>query len=175
MKNSIIRIKGMEGIISYEKCAFVFTALLLAVSLFFTGGGSPRPLSRVSGSGVSSCLSVDTHLADRTEGNVHIQTAVPQFAGFDGAKLLNSNICDDVNHGIEEVNRAEKDLEDNHYRPSVPLYYSSAFDYSENTGVLSIWISNENYTGGAHGFHWIKSFTVNMKTGETYDTIGSLL
>jgi hypothetical protein len=157
-----------------KKCAFVFAALLLAVSLLLTGGCSLQYLSKLSGSESVQCLSVNVDLTNKTEGNVYIQTAVPVFGGFDSAKLLNSNIQDIVDNGIAEVKQAAKDLENDKDRPPVPLYFSSFFDYSENAGVLSTWITSENYTGGAHGFHWIKPFTVNMKTGESYDTMGSL-
>nr|WP_319489833.1 DUF3298 domain-containing protein [uncultured Caproiciproducens sp.] len=155
--------------------------LLLAVLLLFTEGCSLQYLSKFSGSWAAPQLSVDVALTNKTESGIcaqDIQTAVPQFSGFNTAKLLNSKIQTVSDDGIAEVKQAAKDLEgylaENTDRPPVSLYFQSSFDYSENADVLSTRIYNENYTGGAHGFRWIKSYTVNMNTGEFYDTLGSL-
>ncbi len=156
-----------------KKCVSAFTALLLAGSMLFAGGCSPRMLSKLS-EGSGSQLTVDVDITDKTEDGVSIQTAVPQFGGFDTARLLNSNIQDLIDAGIAEVKQAAKDLEQYPDRPPVPLLYESFFDYSSNADVLSTWITSYNYTGGAHGMTYLKPFTVNRKTGEFYSTLGSL-
>lgn len=156
-----------------KKCVSAFTALLLVGSMLFSGGCSSRTLSNFP-EGSGSQLTVDVDITDQTEDGVSIKTAVPQFGGFDTAELLNSDIQDIIDKGIEEVRQAKKDLEQYPDRPPVPLLYESFFDYSSNADVLSTWITGYNYTGGAHGMTYINPFTVNRKTGEFYNTLGSL-
>lgn len=150
-----------------KKCVSAFTALFLVVSMLFAGGCS-------STKEAGSQLTVDVNITDRTEDGVSIKTAVPQFGGFDAAEQLNAKIQDVIDAGIAEVDQAKKDLDKNPERPLVPLLYESFFDYSSNEDVLSTYLTNYNYTGGAHGMTYLSPFTVNLKTGECYSTLGSL-
>jgi hypothetical protein len=156
-----------------KKGACVFTALIVAISMVFSGC-SPELLSKLSGGKAVPQLTVDVNLTNKTEDKVFVQTAVPVFGGFDSAKILNSKIQDLVDQGVEEVREMQKELDKNPERPPVLLFFQSFFDYSENGDILSVWNTFSNYTGGAHGLNWIRSFTVNRKTGEFYDTLGSI-
>ncbi len=156
-----------------KKSACTVTALFLTVCLLFSGC-STELLTKLSGGKASPQLTVGVNLTNKTENNVFVQTAVPVFGGFDSANILNARIQKLVDQGMNEVKEAGKELEKIPDRPPVLLFFQSFFDYSENGDILSVWNTFSNYTGGAHGMSWVRSFTVNRRTGEFYDTLGSI-
>lgn len=141
-------------------------ALLAAVFFCFAAG-----CSKGGAEGKGKGFGVETRLTNQTEDGVFIQTAVPEFSGFSAAAELNAKIREFVDEGIAEAKKAAEEAG----KPPVPPYYfQSFFDYAENSGVLSVWVTNGNYLGGAHGLTWIRALTVNTKTGKFYETLGSL-
>lgn len=147
-------------------------AWLTVISLCLFSGCSAGSLTRLPGLGAGDSLTVKVNLADKTEDKIQIRTAIPQFSGFQAAEELNAKIQKVSDDGIAQIKQDTQDLGD------VPgagsLYYQSYFDYTHNDDVLSVWVTSENYSGGAHGMSWVNAFTVNTKTGESYGTLGSL-
>ncbi len=152
-----------------KNCVSKLAVLLLTVSFCFANGCAPR--SAQTAEKVLS-FSQGTEVTDKTEDGIHIQTAIPVFSGFSSAKQLNEKIRGISDDGIADIKQAAQELGEN----AVPdtLFYESYFDSFLDNDLLSVWVTNENYTGGAHGSRWIKSFTVNIQTGEFYNTPGSL-
>lgn len=152
-----------------KKWASKLAALLLAVSLCFAYGCSPQS-AQVEDKVLS--IAQGTEVTNKTEDGIHIQTAIPIFSGFSAAKLMNEKIRRISDDGIADIKQTAKELGDN----LVPdtLFYESYYDSFWDNNLLSVWITNENYSGGAHGLSWVKSFTVNTQTGEFYDTPGSI-
>ncbi len=153
-----------------KKWACMAVASVLAFSLL--AGCSGQSMARLPGFGAGESVTVKVNLTDKTENKIQIRTAIPQFSGFSAAEELNAKIKKVSDDGIAQMKQDTQDLGD------VPgagsLFYQSYFDYTHNDDVLSVWITSENYSGGAHGLSWVTSFTVNTKTGEFYDTLGSL-
>lgn len=107
-----------------------------------------------------------------TEDGVQIQTAVPTFTGFSAAKELNEKIRKISDDGIAEAKKTNKELENSAAKGH--LFYQSYYDAFWDNDILSVWVMSENYLGGAHGDRWLKSFNVNIQTGEFYETPGAL-
>lgn len=158
----------MFGMKKYVRLAAVFVvAAVLAACAGCAGAGVQKAAGSAGGT-----VSVKVDLTRKMEGKIRINTAVPRFSGFPAAEQLNAKIRKVSDDGIEGLKQSTKDLGDT--AGSDSLFYQSYFDYSLNAGVLSVWINSDNYAGGAHGFRWIRSFTVNTKTGEFYSSLGSL-
>lgn len=145
-------------------------ALVLVGSMCLSGGCSAESLARMPGA--AEPFSVKVGLTNKKDDRVQVHTAIPEFAGFDAAGDLNAKIKKISADGIAQI---KKDTEGMTETPGADsLYYMSYFDYARNADVLSVWIFSENYTGGAHGMHYINAFTLNTKTGEYYTSLGSL-
>lgn len=149
---------------------FILVPLLLGSLLLSGCSGAKTPAQ--PGSGSSGPFSVAVKLTDSTDEKVEIHTAVPVFSGFSAAEKLNAMIKKVSDEGIAEVKKIAEEGRDSPV-PG-PLFYLSFFDYSLNSDVLSVWVTSENYTGGAHGLRWIEPFNLNIKTGEFYDTPAAL-
>lgn len=155
-----------------KKRASQFAALLLAFSLCLFSGCSAESLAKLPGFGKEESLTVKVNLTDKTEDKIQIRSAIPEFSGFGASAELNAKIKSVSDEGIAELKQVTQDLGDTPGAGS--LFYQSYFDYTHNDDVLSVRVTSENYSGGAHGLSWVKAFTVDTKTGEFYDTLGSL-
>ena len=105
-------------------------------------------------------------IENQTEGNIQRKIVTPHFSGFPGADELNAKI-------VAEQQDAMADLEETAAGnggagQASTLFYQSVFDY-QDSGLLSVWLTNETYTGGAHGMSWVSSYNVNPETGEFYE------
>lgn len=119
---------------------------------------------------VTSHFSVRTVFRKTTQSSMKIDVTIPQFSGFSAAEALNDKIQQIVDDGIAEVKDAAKYT----HTAGTSLYFGSNYDYSIHGNILSVWLNNDEYTGGAHPNSYIRSVTVNMKTGEFYNKLGSL-
>lgn len=124
-------------------------------------GSSQAPLPETQPSIQAPAISIENRTAD----NLQQRIAAPQFSGFAGADELNGQIEQEHQRGVSEI-RSLLD-ESSGWSPESPLFYQSVFDYQEN-GLLSVWLTNGNYTGGAHGMSWISSYNLDPETGEFY-------
>ena len=145
-------------------------ALLLTVFLCLASGCSSRAVAQEPKS--TQTFSVGCDVVNKVEDGIRIQTAIPVFTGFSAAKGLNEKIRKVSDDGIAELKQTAKELGVSPAEGT--LYYQSYYDYVWDNDVLSVWISNENYSGGAHGLRWITSFNLNITTGEFYKTPGDL-
>ncbi len=143
--------------------------LLLVVCVLFQAGCAGKTetnSSRVNG------FSQGSNVVNAVEGGIQIRTALPDFSGFSAAEELNKKIREISDNGLAEVKQAEKELGNS--AAEGHLFFQSDYDLFWDNDILSVWIMNENYTGGAHGYRWIKSFNVNIQTGEFYETPSAL-
>lgn len=124
-------------------------------------GSSQAPMPEAQ----SSMKAPKVSIVNKTDNHFQQKIAVPHFSGFVGVDELNSRIEKEQQDGIAEVQNALDGYEEQ--PPETPLLYQSVFDYQEN-GLLSVWLTNGNYTGGAHGMDWIRSYNLDPKTGEFY-------
>lgn len=157
-----------------KKLVFKMVSTLLACALLFTGGCAARTAEVKAQPAAADPFSVRVALTNEKEDNIQVQTAVPEFSGFSAAAELNAKISKVSQDGIAELKEATKDLQIGDTAGAGSLYYASFFDYTRNNDVLSVWVTSENYSGGAHGTHGITAFTVNTKTGEFYTALSSL-
>lgn len=154
-----------------KKCVLSLVALVFAMLLLLPGCAAPA--SATAGQPVQSDpFSVQVKMTDQQDGKIMVRTATPVFSGFSAAAELNEKIANLSQEGIAQMKEETKDLGETAGADS--LYYSSFFDYSRSGDLLSVWVSSANYTGGAHGMHWMNSFTVNTKTGKFYSTPSAL-
>ena len=159
-----------------RKWALSAVAFLLMASICFTGCSGTAKASKDVNS-PSPAKAADpflqkTEVINKTEDGVMVRTAIPVFSGFSGAEKLNKEIQKISVDGIAEVKEQAKELGNS--AAAGHLYFISFYDSFLDGDVLSVRIYNENYTGGAHGFRWIRTFNVNIKTRETYETAGAL-
>ncbi|WP_444659220.1 DUF3298 domain-containing protein [Caproiciproducens sp. R2] len=145
--------------------------LLLAVCVLLQAGCAGKAEAETNSSRVNG-FSQGSNVVNAKEDGVRIQTAVPTFVGFSAAQELNEKIREISDNGLAEVKRAEKELGNSAAKGN--LFFQSCYDLFWDNDILSVWVMNENYTGGAHGYRWVKSFNVNIQTGESYDTPGAL-
>lgn len=113
-------------------------------------------------------------LTNEMRGRIHVETAVPVFTGFSAAADLNRRIKKLSDDGTAQLKAGTADLSPTFSAGANMLYFGSFFDYSRNGDILSVWITSENYSGGAHGTHWIDAFTLNTRTGKFYASPASL-
>ncbi len=146
--------------------------LLLAVCVLLQAGCAGRAEAQTNSSRVNG-FSQGSNVVNAVEGGIQIQTALPVFSGFSAAEELNKKIREISDNGLAEVKQAEKELGNSAAQGH--LFFQSYYDLFWDNDVLSVWLMNENYTGGAHGYRWVKSFNVNIRTGEFYETPGALL
>ena len=111
-------------------------------------------------------------VVNTAEDGVQIQTAIPTFTGFSAAKELNEKIRKISDDGIAEAKKTNKELENSAAKGH--LFFQSYYALFWDNDILSVWVMSENYLGGAHGDRWLKSFNVNIQTGEFYETPGAL-
>ena len=157
-----------------KRLVFGMVSMLLAGTLLFTGGCAARAAEAKAQPVAADPFSVRVDLTNKKDDKILIQTAIPEFSGFSAAKELNAKISKVSQDGIAQLKEDTKDLQIGDTAGAGSLYYASFFDYTRNSDVLSVRVTSENYSGGAHGTHWITAFTVNTKTGEFYSTLGSL-
>ncbi|MDC0700748.1 DUF4163 domain-containing protein, partial [Blautia wexlerae] len=105
----------------------------------------------------SSIQAPKVTVVSQTVDHIQREVVTPAFAGFAGAEELNDKIRQQQNADLEEIAEI---LEDYFEPPESPFFYRSVFDYQEN-GLLSVCMLNEDYTGGAHGMHWITSYNLD--------------
>ena len=151
-------------------------ALALSASLLFSGGCAAAQTGAKS-----TTKPVDTEtfgvravLTNEKRDRIRVETAVPVFSGFLAANELNQKIEKLNDDGVAQLKADTADIAPGSCAGADELYYGSFFDYSRNGDVLSIWVTSENYSGGAHGMHWITSYTVNTRTGKFYTPLSSL-
>ncbi len=125
-------------------------------------GSSQAPIPETQSTIAAPTVSIE----NRTSGNIQRKIVTPHFSGFSGADELNGKIEQSQRDSIEEIQSILDDYGEN-WSPNSPLFYQSVFDYQES-GLLSVWLTNENYTGGAHGMSWITSYNLNPGTGDFY-------
>lgn len=151
-------------------------ALALSAALLFGGGCAATQAgakSTTKPAGMES-FGVRAVLTNEKQGRIQVETAVPIFSGFPSADELNQKIKKLSDDGIAQLKADTADLLPGSSAGADALYFGSFFDYSRNGDVLSVWVTGENYSGGAHGLHWIDAFTVNTKTGIFYTSLSSL-
>ena len=124
-------------------------------------GSSQAPLPEVQATIPAPAISIQ----NQTEGNIQVKIASPHFSGFSGADELNAKIEQEQQESIAELRSIANSGAETGATSS--LFYQSVFDYQEN-GLLSVWLTNENYAGGAHGMNWVCSYNLNPETGEFY-------
>ena len=150
-------------------------ALALAWVLLFSGGCAAQTAVQAgTQSALAEAFSVRTVLTNEKRDRIQVETALPVFSGFSAADELNRKIRKLTEDGVSRLKEETADIASGSGAVSDRFYYGSFFDYSRNGDVLSVWISSEDYSGGAHGMHWITSFTVGMKTGKFYSALSSL-
>lgn len=163
-------------------------ALLLAAGICLLGYGCTSPEEDISSGSPSSGISSSEPdiivssqppkqeetssiqaprviVASQIAEHIQRELATPVFADFAGAEELNDKIRQQQNDDLEEIAGI---LEDYAEPPESPFFYRSVFDYQEN-GLLSVCMFNEDYTGGAHGMHWITSYNLDPATGVFYE------
>lgn len=150
-------------------------ALALAGLLLFAGGCAAPPAVQTGKQSVpADSFSIRTVLTNEKRDRILVETALPVFSGFSAADELNRKIQKLTDDGVSQLREETADIASGAGVALDRFYYGSFFDYSRNGDVLSVWISSENYSGGAHGMHWITSFTVDTKTGKFYSPLSSL-
>lgn len=150
-------------------------ALALAGLLLFAGGCAAQPAVQTGAHSVPvESFSVRTVLTNAKQDGIQVETALPVFSGFSAADELNRKIQELTDDGVSQLKEETAGIAP--VSGAVPdrFYYGSFFDYLRNGDILSVRISSENYSGGAHGTHWITSFTVDTKTGKFYSRLSSL-
>ncbi len=132
--------------------------VVLVGTSFWGCGGSQ------SGSGTGT-FSVESAYIQESGEHLAINAEYPVLKGFPGAESLNSEIAGKAETSAEEVRNAARDLQG---RQGFSASLNSNYQYFHNKDLASIWISWDNYTGGAHGNYWIDSYTLNTDTGKIY-------
>lgn len=146
--------------------------LLMAFCCILSQAGCAGAAEARTASSQVTGFSQGSKVVNTTEDKVQIQTAVPVFLGFSAAQELNQKIKEVSDDGIIEIKKAEKELGNS--AAEGHLFFQSYYDLFWDNDILSVWVRNENYAGGAHGYRWLKSFNVNIQTGEFYETPGAL-
>lgn len=110
-------------------------------------------------------FNVESAYIQESGDHLDINAEYPVVSGFPGAEQLNSEIKEKVDTAAQEVRDAALELEN---REGFSATLNSNYQYFANGDMASIWISYDNYTGGAHGMYWLDSYTLNVDTGGIY-------
>lgn len=155
-----------------KKSGYRFAAIFLAGVLLLSSGCAARGKADRPAAAPADPFAVTVSLTNRKEDHILIQTAIPVFSGFQAADALNEKIKKVSEDGLAQLRQDTKDIAETPGAGS--LYYGSYFDYTRSGELLSVWITSEDYSGGAHGMRWMHPFTVNTRTGESYASLSSL-
>ena len=135
---------------------FILLILLTALGLYGCGEDSIT----------TGKLDIQSTFIQEEEEHLSINVEIPKLSGFPNAKELNQNITSKMEAAVAEVKDAAAMMSEQGSNFSATLH--SNYQYFNNEDIASVWISWDNYTGGAHGLYWIDSYTFNTATGELY-------
>ncbi len=141
-----------------RKSLLIPTIILIVAAVFWGCGG------KIPGLG-SGEFSVESSYIQESGDHISINAEYPVLKGFHEADQLNSLIKDKVETAAEEVRSAASEMEG---REGFSASLNSSYQYFCNDDIASLWISFDNYTGGAHGLYWLDSYTLNTCTGTVY-------
>ncbi len=110
-------------------------------------------------------FSVESSYIQESGEHLSINAEYPILKGFPGADQLNAEIKEKAETAAAEVRNAALDLEG---REGFSASLNSSYQYFHNKDIASLWMSWDNYTGGAHGLYWLDSYTFNTNTGQIY-------
>lgn len=110
-------------------------------------------------------FSVESAYIQESGEHLSINAEYPILKGFPGADSLSAEIKKKVDVAANEVRNAAHEMEN---REGFSASLNSNYQYFHNKNTASLWMSLDNYTGGAHGLYWMDSYTFNTGTGETY-------
>lgn len=127
---------------------------------------NPNSKSVTSNNSEKMHFQVNTINKTTTEDNIKIETSVPQFSGFGASSELNKKLSKIVEDRLQENKDYIKTLGEK-FRKG--FWLNSSFEYNQNGNILSVWLTVDDYTGGAHGSTYVYAFNVNIKTDEFYD------
>ncbi len=106
------------------------------------------------------------HIQEKTD-YVNIKIKLPLIFGFSKADELNQIIAKKTEESIKEIREAGLAMQEQGSEFAAVLH--SEYNYFHNDDIVSLWISWDNYTGGAHGLYWVDSYTFNTESGKIYD------
>ncbi len=110
-------------------------------------------------------FSVESAYIQESGEHLTIDAEYPILKGFPKAEEVNMSIKETVEAAATDVRNAASSLEN---REGFSASLNSSYQYFHNNNIVSLWISWDNYTGGAHGLYWMDSYTFNTGTGEIY-------
>lgn len=116
-----------------------------------------------------------------SEKNCNIELLYPVFSGFEAASKVNNMIMTRNAKSLENINEAwssliqqKEDFKDSDFGADLKVELDTYYDYSVSGNILSVLLTEYNYTGGAHGMTFLQAYTLNTATNEFYSTFDSL-
>ncbi|MFA5635289.1 MAG: DUF3298 domain-containing protein [Anaerovoracaceae bacterium] len=141
-----------------HRCLFALMVIVMVITAFCGCNG-------ITSGPEKSAFSVESSYIQENGEHLSINAEYPILKGFPGADQLNVEIREKVEAAAEEVRNAALDLEN---REGFSASLNSSYQYFHNKDIASLWMSWDNYTGGAHGLYWLDSYTLNTNTGQIY-------
>lgn len=116
-------------------------------------------------------IAVAIESGETRQSGSHLDIAVttPVLSGFPGAQELNARIRTSLDAAVREVEDAANELAATGSDDRIATL-SGSFDCAcfPEDDLYSLWITREDYRGGAHGSHRIESYTFSAVTGAVY-------
>ncbi|MDD4592140.1 MAG: DUF3298 domain-containing protein [Parabacteroides sp.] len=138
----------------------LFLLLIFLTTLGFSACGVD------SGTTGNGNLDIQSTFIQEEGEHLDIDVEIPKLSGFPNEKELNEKITSEMEAAVAEVKDAAAMMSEQGSNFSATLH--SNYQYFNSEDIASVWISWDNYTGGAHGLYWIDSYTFNTATGELY-------
>lgn len=135
-------------------------------------------LSACNGSATSADpISVAVEPGETRQSGTHLDVSVttPVLSGFPGAQELNARIRTSLDAAVRRAETAADELAAAGIDDRIATL-SGSFDCAcfPEDDLYSLWITTEEYPGGAHGSHRIESYTFSAVTGAVYSFEGLL-
>lgn len=162
-----------------EKHMKKIIAFILAI--VFQLSGLSFAVSAETGTAESKVLQIPGKF-EYTEENCDITLIYPVFSGFKAASGLNNLIMAKNTKSLSFINDAWSSIiqAEEQYGNSGEGSYNSQvelntyYDYSVSGNILSVLLTEYNYTGGAHGMTLLQAYTLNTATSESYSKFENL-
>lgn len=135
---------------------------LVVIAIGLVGLGGCGESGKTDGGGT---FYVESAHIQESGDHLDINAEYPVMSGFPDAEQLNAEIKEEVDTAAQEVRDAALELEN---REGFSATLNSTYQYFYAGKIASIWISSDNYTGGAHGIYWLDSYTLNVGNGWVY-------
>lgn len=114
-------------------------------------------------------FAIETLTIEEDDEHYTVNVNYPLVKGFPGAGVLSQAIEEKVQGAVTQlhdfVDDYEKDGWENLYEK---MYLNGDYGYQQSDELVSLWMTFDNYGGGAHGHYWINTYTFNSENGIQY-------